>query len=414
MAKTKRFRTRRSRVTLAVVAIAVLALVAWLVYRGMAGDAVATVTYTTGTVQKTTLVSSIDGTGNIELPDTASVAPTVSGEVSDLQVKMGDTVEKEQVLFTLINPQLDVAVAEAQNAYDKAVLAVDSARFDLTSAQTSLASSYNSGSTALTIRQSKASVTSAELAITAAQTAVTSAQIALDQAKDDAAARTVTAPLAGVITALSVEDGSTAGGSGGSAAVTITDPDVYQATITLAESDISTVEVGQRAMLTFDALPDLNLIGQVTRVDTTGANESGVVSYGVVITPEVMDASIKGGMTVSVSIITATAQDVLAVPSAAVKSSAAGKYVQILENGQPVKVTVEVGMSNDAYTEITSGLTEGQEIIVATTSSGSTVTTESQRQGNMLGQGGFIIDGNGPPAGGFPSGGGSFPAPQGQ
>jgi macrolide-specific efflux system membrane fusion protein len=113
-----------------------------------------------------------------------------------------------------------------------------------------------------------------------------------------------------------------------------------------------------------------------------------------------------------VSIITATAQDVLAVPSAAVKSSQAGKYVQILQNGLLVDVTVEVGMSNDVYTEITSGLTEGQEIIVSTTSSGSTATTESQ--GNMLQGGGFIMDGNGPPSGGFPSGGGSFPIPSGQ
>lgn len=409
MAKTKRFRSKRSRVILAVVSIAVLALVAWLIYRGVAGDAEATATYTTGTVRKTTLISSIDGTGNIELPDTASVTPTVSGEVTGLEVKIGDAVTKGQVLFTLVNPQLDVAVAQAQNAYDKAVLATDSARLDLTSAQTSLASVYNSGSTALAIKQSKASVTGAELAITAAETAVTSSQIALEQAKDDAAARTVTAPLAGVITALPIENGDTAGGSGGNAAVTITDPAVYQATITLAESDISTVEMGQRAILTFDALPDLNLTGLVTRVDTTGANASGVVSYGVVITPDVMDKAVKGGMTVSVSVITATAQDVLAVPSSAVKSSAAGKYVQILQNGQPVDVTVEVGMSTDAYTEITSGLTEGQEIIVATTSSGSTATTQSQ--GNGLRPGGFNIDGNGPPSGGFPSGGGSFPTP---
>ena len=412
MAKTKRFRSRRSRVILAVVVIAVLALVAWLVYRGVAGDAEATVTYNTGTAQKTTLISSIDGTGNIGLPDTASVTPTVSGEITGLEVEKGDAVQEGQVLFTLVDPQLDVAVAQAQNAYDKAVLAVDSARLDLTSARTSLASAYNSGSTALTIKKSKASVTGAELAITAAETGVTSAAIALEQAKDDAAARIVTAPIAGVITALSVVNGGTAGGAGSGAALTITNPEVYQATITLAESDISTVEVGQKAILTFDALPDLNLIGQVTRVDTTGANESGVVSYGVVITPDVMDKSVKGGMTVSVSIITATAQDVLAVPSAAVKSSAAGKYVQILQNGQPVNVTVEVGMSNDAYTEITSGLTEGQEIIVSTTTSGGTATTQSQ--GNMMQPGGFIIEGNGPPSGGFPSGGGSFPVPPGQ
>jgi RND family efflux transporter MFP subunit len=413
MAKTKRFRSRRSRVTLAVVSIVVLALVAFFVYRGVTGNAEAAVTYTTGAVQKMTLTSSIDGTGNIELPDTASVTPSVSGEVSGLDLEIGDTVKKGQVLFTLVDPQLDVAVAEAQNAYDKAILAVDSAKLDLTSAKTSLSSVYNSRHTALQVKQSKASVANAELAITAAENAVTSAEIALQQAKDDAEARTVTAPISGVITALSSENGDTAGGSGSAATATITNPDVHQATITLAESDISAVEAGQRALITFDALPDLTLPGRVTRVDTTGTNESGVVSYSVVITPDAMDPSVKGGMTVSVSIITDVAQDVLAVPSSAVKSAAGSKYVQILQNGQPVNVTVEVGMSNDSYTEITSGLTDGQEIITATTTSGGSATSTTTRgQPNMLEGGGFIMEGNGPPPGAFPSGGATPPPGQ--
>ena len=63
------------------------------------------------------------------------------------------------------------------------------------------------------------------------------------------------------------------------------------------------------------------------------------------------------------------------MPSAAVKSATDGtKYVQILQNGQPVNVTVETGMSSDSYTEITSGLTEGQEIITATSTAGKSTT----------------------------------------
>ena len=133
----------------------------------------------------------------------------------------------------------------------------------------------------------------------------------------------------------------------------------------------------------------------------------------MVITPDAMDPSVKGGMTVSVSIITEVAQDVLAAPSSAVKSAAGSKYVQILQNGQPVNVTVEVGMSNDSYTEITSGLTEGQEIITATTtSSGSATSTTTRGQPNMLEGGGFIMEGNGPPPGAFPSGGATPPPGQ--
>ena len=122
MAKKKRFSTRRSRVTLSIVCIVVIAVVAFFVYRAFSGDDTATVTYTTGTVQKMTLTSSVSGTGNIDLPNTESVNPSISGKVADLSVKLGDTVKKGDVLFTLYNPQLDVDVANAQNAYDKAVL----------------------------------------------------------------------------------------------------------------------------------------------------------------------------------------------------------------------------------------------------------------------------------------------------
>lgn len=410
MAKKKRFSTRRSRVTLAIVCIVVIALAAYFVYRAVSGPATATVTYTTGTVAKMTLTSSVSGTGNIALPDTGSVNPSIAGTIKDLTVKLGDTVKKGQVLFTLYNPQLDVSVATAQNAYDKAVLAVDQANTSLVSAKTSLASTYSSTAGVVSAKQAVASVTSATLAVKDAEIAVQSAQIALQQAKDNAAARTVTATMDGVITTLSLENGDTlsGGSAGNSAPVVITDPNVYQAAVTIAETDISSVAVGQKVTLTFDALTDLTLTGKVTRVDTVGTNSSGVVSYSAVITPDVMNPAVKSGMTVTASILTKTAQDVLAVPTSAVKSSSNGKYVQILENGVPTDVTVETGLSSDSYVEITSGLTEGQQIITATsTSKGGTTTTTTRRgSGSAFGNGGGLIQGNGggftPPAGGFP------------
>jgi RND family efflux transporter MFP subunit len=400
MAKKKRFSTRRSRLALAVVCILVIAVVAFFVYRAVSGPATAAVSYTTGTVEKMTLTSSVSGTGNIVLPNTASVNPSISGTVKDLSVKLGDTVKKGQALFTLYNPQLDVSVATAQNAYDMAVLAVDQADTSLISAKTSLASAYSSTAGVVAAKQAVASVTSATLAVKAAQIAVQSAQIALQEAKDNAAARTVTATMDGVVTTISLEDGDTlSGGSAGSSApLVITDPNVYQATVTIAETDISSVAVGQKVTLTFDALTDLTLTGKVTRVDTVGTNSSGVVSYTAVIMPDVMNPSVKSGMTVTANIITKTAQDVLAVPASAVKSSTDGKYVQIPENGTATDVTVETGLSSDSYVEITSGLTEGETIITATSTSkgGTTTTTSGRRSGNVLGGGGFT------PGGGFP------------
>ena len=407
MAKKKRLSTRRSRVTLAIVCVVVIAVVAFFVYRGVSGNTVAAPTYTQGTVEKMTLTSSVSGTGNIDLPNTASVNPSISGTVKDLAVKLGDTIKKGQALFTLYNPQLDIGVATAQNAYDTAVLAVDQANTALISAKTSLASTYSSTAGVVSAKTAVAGVTTATLAVRSAEIAVKSAQIALQDAKDNAAARTVTATMDGVITTLSLEDGdSYSGGSAGSAApVIITDPKVYEATVTIAETDISSVAVGQKVTLTFDAMTDLTLTGKVTRVDAVGANSSGVVSYTAVITPDVMNPSVKSGMTVTANIITKTAQDVLAVPNAAVKTSSGSSYVQILQNGVPVDVTVEVGLASDSYTEIASGLTQGESIITATSSaskSGTTSTTSFRRgSGNILG-GATGGDFTPPPGGGFP------------
>jgi RND family efflux transporter MFP subunit len=408
MAKKKRFSTRRSRVTLAFVCIVVIAVAAFFVWRGFSKDTTAPVTYTQVTVQKMTLTTSVSGTGNIDLPNTASVNPSVTGTVQGLTVKLGDTVKKGQTLFTLKNPQLDIAVQTAQNTYDTAVLAVDQARTTLVSAKTSQASSFASAPGVVAGQQAVATVTAATLSLEKAQNDVKSAQVALQDAKDNAAARTVTASMEGVITTLSLENGdSYSGGSAGSSApVVITDPNIYEATVTLAESDISAAAVGQKVTLSFDALTDFTLTGKVTRVDTVGTNSSGVVSYSAIITPDVMNDKVKSGMTVTANIITETAADVLAVPSSAIKTSSGTSYVQILQNGAPTDVTVETGLVGDSYTEITSGLTAGESIIISSSSSsksGGTTTTTRRSTGSALGGGTFIQGGStgGPPSGGF-------------
>ena len=402
MAKTKRFWTRRSRVTLAVVCIVVLALAAFFAYRGVSGSADAAVSYTTAPVEKMTLASSISGIGNVELSDTASVSPTVPGDVTGLSVAIGDTVEKGQVLFTLDNPQLDVAVSDAQNAYDKALLGVDQAKVSVLNAKKTLSDLYEKSHTSLQIISAKQDITSAELSVVTAENKVTSATLDLQDAKGNAAARTVSAPMSGVVTALSIENGdaiaASTGGAADSAPMTLTSLESFQVTTTLTESDIGGVKVGQKAVLTFDALPDLTLSGKVARMDATGTNDQGVVSYKVVVTPDVIDPSVKGGMTVSASILTQIRADVLAVPNAAVKISTSGSSVQILQNGAPVNQTVTIGISTDSYTEIISGLTEGQEVITKTIDPNASSTNTTTGGGG----GGGLPGGGGIPGGGIP------------
>ena len=143
-------------------------------------------------------------------------------------------------------------------------------------------------------------------------------------------------------------------------------------------------------------------------MDDAGTVSQGVVSYTVTIIPDVANDSVKGGMTVTADIITSVTSDALVVPSTAVKSdSSGGNYVQILTNGSPVSQTVVVGMSNDSYTQITSGLTEGQKVVTATVNpSAKSTATTTKSNGNSL------LNSGGTPAGGasLGNGGGSPPS----
>jgi len=189
------------------------------------------------------------------------------------------------------------------------------------------------------------------------------------------------------------------------------------AKITLSESDIANVKVGNKATLIFDAIEDLAMTGRVVEVDSTGTTSSGVVSYGFEIALDTDNDSVKPGMSVSATIITDSKSDVLTIPTTALKSNDDGTYyVQILEKTYdltdktnsikgvasetaPGTKAVTIGLTDDTNTEITGGLSEGDQIVIriskntsATNSSSTKTTTNS-----ILNTGGF--GGGGAPPG---------------
>ena len=103
------------------------------------------------------------------------------------------------------------------------------------------------------------------------------------------------------------------------------------------------VKVGQKVTLTFDAIEDLSITGEVAEIDTLGTVSQGVVNYAVKIVFDTQDERVKSGMSVSAAIITDVKQDVLLVPNAAVKSNDE-QYVEVLENNIPRNQTVETGL----------------------------------------------------------------------
>lgn len=224
-----------------------------------------------------------------------------------------------------------------------------------------------------------------ELDIKSQQLALKQRQISLDDARAALADYTVRAPISGVVAKVNVQVGDSA--SSGSAVATVLATQQV-AEVTLNEVDVAKVALKQKVTLTFDAVEGLSLTGTVAEIDTIGTTSQGVVSYTVKVLFDAQDARVKPGMSVSASIITDVRQDVLLAPNAAVKAQGGSSYVQVLVNGAPQRVPVQLGASNDTSTEITSGVTEGTEVVTQTigaSAAGTTTPTSStQRSGTSI------------------------------
>ena len=237
------------------------------------------------------------------------------------------------------------------------------------------------------------------LDIESQQLAIKQKQNALQDAKEKLADYSVRAPFAGIIASVDVAKGDTVS-SGTAIATIITEQKIAE--ISLNEVDAAKVKVGQKATLTFDALDELTLTGEVIYIDALGAISQGVVSYTVKINFDTQDDRIKPNMSVSTAIITETKTDVLLVPNAAVKFANDSYYVEmpgetISEKGvanvvltAPIEQRpVEIGLANDSLTEIISGLSTGEIVISRTIAAGGSTAKQTTSQGNNFRMPGF-------------------------
>jgi HlyD family secretion protein len=241
-------------------------------------------------------------------------------------------------------------------------------------------------------------------------------QNALQTAQNELAKYTVRAPFSGIIAASDAHVGDDAGASTVIATIITTQK---IAAVTLNEVDVVKVQEGQKATLTFDALPDLTLTGKVLQVNGVGTATQGVVSYAVQIGFDTGDDKVKPGMSVSASIITQSRPDTLIVLSGAVHTTGGSPTVQMLDNpsapaadgsvsspSAPRSVPVEVGLSNDTQTEILSGLAEGDQVVVRTITAAQQSAASMQRPTTNTLFGPTRGAGGGGAAGGARTGGG--------
>jgi RND family efflux transporter MFP subunit len=206
-------------------------------------------------------------------------------------------------------------------------------------------------------------VTAATLArdqssIDTARAALVRAEAALDKAR-------LAAPIAGTVAAVDVSPGESVDASTVAVVVNGDDGNVT-VTIDVTENDIRAIEVGQSATVAPDGSSD-PLPARVTSIGLLSASDSGTASYPVEVSLAGAPMSLASGSDATVSVVTATARNVVTVPSSAVSVAAGGSsgVVRVLTGDKVTSTPVQVGAVGALRTEITSGLNTGQRLVLA-------------------------------------------------
>lgn len=248
-----------------------------------------------------------------------------------------------------------------------------------------------------------------------AKISMENAQSSLENAQETLDDYSITAPISGeVVTKTAKAGDKIEGGSDGTLCV-IYDLSYLEMTMSIDELDISDVAVGQEVQITADAVEGTTYTGVVTKVSVAGTTSGGITTYPVTVRIDETEG-LRPGMNVDAEIILESAEDVLAIPSGAVNRgntvlitadspSAANAVDQEAPEGY-VYVEVETGISDDSYTQVLSGLQEGDTVAYLQTASGS--------DGMVMGAMGMMPSGgmggmSGGPGGGMGGGpGGGF------
>jgi multidrug efflux pump subunit AcrA (membrane-fusion protein) len=151
--------------------------------------------------------------------------------------------------------------------------------------------------------------------------------------------------------------------------VTLVNDQAKQITAAVAEADIVKVKAGQKASVTFPA-SSKTLSGKVTSVARQSTVSNNVVQYDVAVSLPTADSSIRLGQTGNVTITTASHSNVLYVPTSAVTTTGTTSTVTRRQDGTDVTVVVETGLVGTTGTEIVRGLSEGDQIVLPTGTTG--------------------------------------------
>ncbi len=371
----------------------------------------------TATVKKGDLTVEITATGNLAMPDSVNLSFGASGKVQEVLVEMGDEVKKGQVLARLDTSTLEQSLIQAQINLKQAQYSLEKAKEPTTTA---------SGDRILSAPD-PLDIEIKELQLELAKMKLQEAQRQLEEA-------TIVAPFDGLVAEVNIAPGDRV--SEGTAAIRLLDPSKLEVDVVVSEMDVFQLKPGARATVQVDAVSGVTFPARVKRISPAATIQQNVVNYKVrleLLTGETVAAQQrspsqitldmlpeqvrkaveegritleqirqwvaqryqqaaarpalsmaefqpKEGLTVTATIFVNEKRDVLLVPNSAIVKEGGKSYVQVVNGEVTEKRQVTTGLSNWQYTEITEGVSEGEQVLIVRASTSSTPTSTQQTQ----------------------------------
>jgi len=288
------------------------------------------------------------------------VIPLMAGKVEKINVKVGDRVEKDEVLFVMDKDDIEKQVAQAYTAYEAA-----KAGFDVNAAQIQSAKDnlerieklYEEGAVPET-QYEQAKLAASDESLEAARMGLEQARVAYSNAASMLENAEVQAPISGVVSSVNIVEGEYASSS--NPPITIVDSESITIEFGIAASLVNKVKMGDVALVEISSAGYRNE-AVINSVSSSADIMTNLYTVSIILEN---DGTIKPGMFAKVYLQTDNIDNTFAVRAEAVKERDDKQFVFVAEGDSTVEKEVTTGLDTGDYIEIKTGLSEGDKVIV--------------------------------------------------
>lgn len=359
------------------------------------------------------LLSTVTASGEVKPKRFVNISANVSGRITHLYVVEGDTVPKGKVLARIDSTRYEAGTRQSEAAMQAARSELDRAQADMEVTKLAYERSKQMHAEKLisdqAYDQAQAELKMKEAQVASQRRRIAQTEAVLDSDQDDLSKTTVVAPMDGIVTSLTKEEGEVVIGAQSfqpTVIMTVADLSVMEAELLVDETDIRNVKLGQEAKVRVDALEGVEIMGEVTEIGssaiargagqtTTATTANQAKDFKVVVTLKNPPATLRPGLNATADITTDRKAKVLAVPIQAVvvrQIDESGKVVDpaqpgapgdqqeggpprpqkkleekegvfVVTNGQAYFKPAKTGIMGETDIEIVTGVAEGDELV---------------------------------------------------